>query len=287
VIRITGLLCALLALWLQFAAAAALAEVPVPSLTGAVVDLTGTLTPEQVRSLDAELRAFSERRGSQLAVLMVPTTKPEAIEQFAIRVAEQWKIGRKRIDDGVILVVAKDDRAVRIEVGYGLEGAIPDVVAKRIVEGEIVPRFRAGDFNGGVRAATTALMKVMEGEKLPEPARVPAGSQDHLQWLIWVLFMLVFLGGAVRRIFGRVFGSVITGGVVGAVAAFVIGSVLVGVVAGLFAFMVMLATGSGRGSYIGGPMGGWGGGGPGRGGFGGGFGGGGGGFGGGGASGRW
>src|SRR3954452_6795064 len=115
---------ALLGLWLPFAHA----QVPVPPLTGAVVDLTGTLTPEQRSSLDAELRSFSDRRGSQVAVLLVPTTQPEAIEQFSIRVADQWKIGRKRIDDGVIVVVAKNDRTVRIEVGYGLEGQIPDVV---------------------------------------------------------------------------------------------------------------------------------------------------------------
>jgi uncharacterized protein len=266
----------LLLLWV---AGIACAQVPVPPLTGPVVDLTGTLTTEQRASLDAELRAFSARKGSQVAVLMVPTTKPESIEQYSIRVGEQWKIGRKGTDDGVVLVVAKDDRAVRIEVGYGLEGAIPDAYANRVIGEQIVPRFRNGDFHGGIHAATTTLMKLIEGEKLPEPARgARAPSTDHLQWLIWVLFAVMLLGGAVRRIFGRVGGSVIGGGAIGAVAWIVIGSAIVGLVAGAFAFLAMLAIGGGRGSYIGGP--GWGGG-------TGSWGGGGGGFGGGGASGRW
>jgi len=274
----------------------AFAEVPVPPLTGAVVDKTGTLGVQELKTLDGELRAFADRRGSQVAVLIVPTTQPETIEQYSIRVADQWKIGRKRIDDGVILVVAKDDRTVRLEVGYGLEGAIPDVIAKRVIEEQIVPRFRQGDYFGGIRTGTATVMKLIEGEKLPEPAGGSAQQPgDHLQWLIWVLFALVMFGGAVRAILGRVFGSVVAGGVVGAVAAIVIGSLIVGVVAGLFAFLVMLATGGGRGNYVGrgpiGPWGGWGGGGwgggGGFGGGGGGFGGGGGGFGGGGASGRW
>ncbi len=284
------LLAACLALLLL--AGLAFAEVPVPALTGAVVDQTGTLNAQQQKSLGDELRAFADRRGSQVAVLVVPTTQPEAIEQYSIRVAEQWKIGRKRVDDGVILVVAKDDRAVRLEVGYGLEGAIPDAIAKRVVEEQIIPRFRQGDYYGGIRAGTSAVMKLIEGEKLPAPTKGAAQpSGEHLQWLIWVLFALVVFGSAVRAIFGRVFGSVVAGGVVGAVASIVIGSLIVGVVAGLFAFLVMLATGGGRGNYIGrGPMGPWGGGGWGGGGGlggGGGFGGGGGTFGGGGASGRW
>lgn len=234
-------------------------QVPVPALSGAVVDLTATLSPAQARSLDSELRAFSQRRGSQVAVLMVPTTKPETIEQYSIRVAEAWKIGRARIDDGVILVVAKDDRALRIEVGYGLEGAIPDAVAKRVIEEVIVPRFRAGDFDGGVRAGVASLMKLIEGEKLPPPAaeRWQTGWTWSDVWLFALLLALV-IGGAVVVIFGM--------------------------------YVLMLGSessrarysggGSGRGSWSGG---GWGGGFSG----GGGFGGGGGSFGGGGASGSW
>lgn len=285
-----------LALWLP----GARAEVAVPPLSGAVVDLTGTLTADQRQSLDAELRTFAEQRGSQVAVLLVPTTQPESIEQYSIRVADQWKIGRKRVDDGVILVVAKNDRTVRIEVGYGLEGAITDLASKRIIDEQIVPRFRDNDFYGGIRAATTSLMKLIQGEKLPEPERrqVGTGNGDHLQWLIWALFAVLMFGGIVRAIFGRFFGSAIGGGVVGAVATLVVGSLTVGVVAGLFAFLVMLATGGGRGNYVGRrSTGGWGGGGWGGGGWGGGggwsggsnggFSGGGGGFGGGGSSGRW
>jgi uncharacterized protein len=269
----------------------AAAQVAVPPLSGAVVDRTGTLSPEQLRSLDAELRAFAERRGSQIAVLLVPTTKPEAIEQYGIRVAEQWKIGRKRVDDGVILVVAKDDRAVRIEVGYGLEGAIPDAVAKRIIEEQIVPRFRAGDFPGGIRAATATLMKLIEGEKLPEPARRDAGQDvpgEYLDWVVPALFILVMLGGLVRALLGRVLGSVLTGGVVGWVVAALTGTLLAGIATGVivFLFMLLLGLGGGPRGWGGGSSGGsWGGGGSSGG--GGSFGGGGGSFGGGGASGRW
>jgi len=145
----------------------------VPPLIGAVVDETGTLTAEQVRSLDAELRSFAEQSGSQMAVLMVRTTKPETISQYSIRVAEQWKTGRRRIGDGVILVIAKEDRAVRIDVSPGLEGAIPDVIAKRIIEEEIIPHFKQGNFYAGVSAGVGRIIKVVVIDRgpLPPPAR--------------------------------------------------------------------------------------------------------------------
>src|SRR6266705_1127848 len=149
--------------------ASARAEVAVPPLKARVTDLTGTLSGTQQQDLERRLREFESRKGSQIAVLMLPSTQPETIEEYSIRVAEAWKIGRAKIDDGVILVVAKDDRKLRVEVGRGLEGAIPDAVAKRVVSDVIAPHFRSGDYYGGVAAGTDALMKLIEGEGLPAP----------------------------------------------------------------------------------------------------------------------
>src|SRR5450432_3485879 len=156
---------ALLLCW----AFAAFAEVAVPPLVGRVVDQTGTLGSNDIASLTQTIRYFEARKGSQIAVLIVPTTDGEAIEQFSLRVAEAWKIGRKKIDDGVLLVVAKDDHKLRIEVGYGLEGALTDVTAKRIIDEYITPKFRNGDFAGGISAGVVRIMRVIDGEKLPAP----------------------------------------------------------------------------------------------------------------------
>ena len=164
----------LLALLLCWAFAAA-AEVAVPPLVGRVVDQTGTLSSGDVASLQQTLRDFEARKGSQIAVLIVPTTAPETIEQYSLRVAEIWKIGRKKIDDGALVVVAKDDRKLRIEVGYGLEGALTDVTSKRIIDEIITPRFRSGDFAGGISLGVDRIIRVIDGEKLPapEPRRQP------------------------------------------------------------------------------------------------------------------
>src|SRR6266849_5770201 len=144
-------------------------EVAVPPLKAHVTDLTGTLSASQFRDLDSRLADFERDKGSQIAVLMLPSTEPETIEQYSIRVADAWKIGRARIDDGVILVVAKNDRKLRVEVGRGLEGAIPDAIAKRVIAEVIAPHFKANDFYGGIVAGTGALMKLIEGEDLPAP----------------------------------------------------------------------------------------------------------------------
>jgi uncharacterized protein len=141
------------------------AEVPVPPLKSRVSDLTATLTANQISSLEKSLKNLETSTGSQLAVLLVPTTQPETIEQFSIRVVEAWKLGRKGKDDGLLLLVAKNDRKVRIEVGYGLEGTIPDAVAKRIVDETITPRFKQGDFSGGLAAGVQRLASVIEGRK--------------------------------------------------------------------------------------------------------------------------
>src|SRR6201997_465439 len=156
----------------------AFADVAVPPLSGRVVDQTGTLSSDTIASLTQTLKDLQARKGSQIAVLIVPTTAPETIEQYSIRVAEAWKIGRKKIDDGALLVVAKDDRKLRIEVGYGLEGALTDVTARRIIDETIVPHFKAGDFAGGISAGVARIIRVVDGEPLPAPRPEVSHSVD-------------------------------------------------------------------------------------------------------------
>jgi uncharacterized protein len=268
----------------------------IPPLKARVTDLTNTLNAQQRGALEQTLAEFEQRKGAQIAVLMVPTTQPETVEQYAVRVQESWKLGRKGVDDGVLLVVAKNDRKLHIEVGYGLEGILPDAIAKRIIDDDIVPRFKENDFYGGIRAGVDRIMRVVEGEKLPPPAARghPNAEGLNLNWVLPLLFFALIGGTILRAIFGRFVGSGITGGVVGFAAWALLGSLVVGVIAGAFAFIFMLGGGS-RGWSPGYGRGGWGGGGWSGGGFGGGgFGGGGGGFsggggssGGGGASGSW
>ncbi|MCJ7453779.1 MAG: YgcG family protein [Steroidobacteraceae bacterium] len=299
-LRFAGI--ASLAAVLALCAAVVQAEplVPVPALAARVTDLTGTLTPDQVAALDSKLSAFESAKGSQVAVLVVPTTLPEEIEQYAIRVADAWKLGRKGVDDGAILLVAHDDRKVRIEVGYGLEGVLPDATANRIIDEDIVPRFRNGDYYGGIDTGVDRMVQVIEGEPLPEPARrgMAGGTASGLGNLLPVLLVFALVGGAIlRRLFGRVAGALATGGLVGFITWLIIGIIAMSIFAGVIAF-IFAVVGGGTG---GGPGGrGWyshrrGGGtgfpgsfgGGGFGGGGGGFSGGGGGFGGGGASGSW
>ncbi|MDO8706137.1 MAG: YgcG family protein [Sulfuricaulis sp.] len=267
-----------------FAVSLACAEVAVPPLAARVTDLTGTLAPSQRDTLERELQAFESRKGSQIAVLIVPTTQPEEIEQYSIRVADAWKLGRKGIQDGVILLIAKDDRALRIEVGYGLEGVIPDAVGNRIVNEIIVPFFKQGDFYGGIHAGVNRLIRLIDGEPLPPPAardRSWAGLRDLLPFG----FIAVLIGGGLlRALFGRMVGAGVAGGVVAVVAWIMLGSLLTALVAAIMVFLFVLMAGVRMGPS---GYGGWGGG-MGGGGFGGGgFSGGGGGFGGGGASGKW
>ena len=280
------------ALLLVFAFAA-LADVAVPPLSGRVVDRTGTLSSSEVSSLDKTLRDFEARKGSQVAVLIVPTTQPETIEQYSIRVAEAWKIGRKKIDDGAILVVAKEDRKLRIEVGYGLEGALTDVTSKRIIDEVITPKFRSGDFAGGITDGVDRILRVIDGEPLPAPVQRPQNSSglfsDIDPFNPFLIVLVIVVGGLMRGMFGRLFGSLATGGVVAALFWFIAASLALSAIGGVIAFFVTLFSdaitssgGVGRGGWIGGGSGG---------GFsgssGGGFSGGGGSFGGGGASGSW
>ena len=286
-----------IAVALFLCAAWAIAEVAVPPLTGRVVDLTGTLDGSQKATLEQTLAAFEARKGTQIAVLLVPTTAPETIEQFSLRVAEQWKLGRKKVDDGAILVVAKNDRTLRIEVGYGIEGALSDVTSHRIISEVITPAFRQGDFYGGIRAGVERMIGVVDGEPLPAPPKRSSwqdGSGGGIGSMIPIAFMLALVvGGVLRRMLGRFPGAVATGGVIGGLAWFVLGALSLAIVAGIIGFVFTLLGGgmvgrpggwqSGRGGFPGG----FGGGGFGGGGGGGGFSGGGGSFGGGGASGRW
>lgn len=275
------LLCVASAVW---------ADVAVPPLTGRVVDLTSTLTADQAATLEQKLKDFESRKGSQLAVLIVPTTQPETIEQYSLRVVDQWKLGRKKVDDGALLIVAKNDRKLRIEVGYGLEGALTDATSKRIIDEVITPKFRSGDFAGGISDGVDRILKVIDGEPLPAPK--PEGEVPDLNLIgeyFPFLFIIVLVGGGIfRAIFGRLLGSIIAGGGVAAFIWFFLGTFSIAAIGGAIAFFVTLigdavlssGGGTGRGGYGGGFS-------SGSGSSSGGFSGGGGSFGGGGASGSW
>ena len=247
----------LLALMLCWAFAA-LADVAVPPLTGRVVDKTATLSGSDIASLDQTLKDFEARKGSQVAVLIVPTTQPETIEQYSLRVAEAWKIGRKKIDDGAILVVAKDDRKLRIEVGYGLEGALTDVTAKRIIDEVITPKFRNSDFGGGITDGVNRILRVIDGEPLPAPAQRPQQTTGLLSNIDplnpFLIVAVIVVGGIFRGIFGRLFGSLATGGLVAALFWFVAASLALSAITGFIAFLVTMfadamtsSGGTGRG----------------------------------------
>jgi uncharacterized protein len=233
-------LLALLVCW-AFAAAA---DVAVPPLVGRVVDQTATLSSGDVASLQQTLKDFEARKGSQIAVLIVPTTAPETIEQYSLRVAEAWKIGRKKIDDGALVVVAKDDRKLRIEVGYGLEGALTDVTSKRIIDEVITPKFRSGDFAGGISAGVDRIIRVIDGEKLPAPEPRQQPSSDWLSHIDllnpFTLFAVFVVGGILRATLGRLIGSVATGGVVGLLAWLIAGSLVAPIIAAFIAFVVTM-----------------------------------------------
>jgi uncharacterized protein len=297
---IRTLLAVLLLTGLPAPAAQAQELQPVPPLQARVTDLTGTLTAGQQAELEGKLASFEQRKGAQVALLIVPTTQPEAIEQYSIRVVDAWKLGREKPDDGVLLLVALQDRALRIEVGYGLEGVLPDSVAWRIINETIKPLFRQGDIYGGVTAGLTRIMQVVDGEPLPPPDRSWRTSGDRLFNALPFLFVgVLIIGSILRAVLGRTVGSLATGGLAGGsiwLLSHVLGFAIAGgVLAWLFAMFIGFVSrggwprsGGGSGGFGGfggfGGMGGLGG----LGGLGGGgFRGGGGGFGGGGASGRW
>jgi len=278
---------------------------PIPALTARVMDLTGTLTNEEQAALEQKLARFEVSKGSQLAVLIVPTTQPEEIEQYSIRVVDRWKLGRgtvggKKVDDGALLLIAKNDRRMRIEVGYGLEGVLTDAMSNRIISETITPAFREGKFYEGIDAGLDQMMKLIEGEPLPPPEHSWQGGQHRSGGSILPeLFFAVLVGSVVlRAVFGRTVGSFLTGAGAGALVWVAGYALALAAVAAIGGFLITMLMGVPRGSgwssnpRSGGFGGGWGGFGGGSGGFGGGFGGGGfsgggGGFGGGGSSGSW
>ncbi len=263
----------------------ALAEQAIPEFTGRVIDLTDTLTSEQRRKLEQRLKRLEEEKGSQLAVLIVPSTQSESIEQYSIRVVEKWRLGRKDIDDGVLLLIAKNDRRLCIEVGYGLEGAIPDVTAKRVIREIITPHFKKGDFYGGITAGVEQLARLIQGEPLPEPEpRQTQRNRDSGDLLFW-LFFILFFAPTFRWLFGRLPGALAVGGIAGFLTWSVTAVLMPALFAGVVLFFLALVFGTGgRGHYTAGHGGPWTGGWSGPGGF---PDGGGGGFGGGGALGNW
>ena len=275
----------------------ALAQQAVPVLSGHVVDTTGTLNADQRNALEATLSAFEQNKGSQVVVLLVASTQPEDMPSYANRVANDWKIGRKEVGDGLLLIAAIQDRKLRIEVAKTLEGAIPDLAAKRIIDEAIAPRFKQGDYAGGLQAGVARIMSLISGEALPAPSASPARSDAGFDWMelgILLFIAIPVVSAVTRTILGKKIGALATGGVAGFIAMSLTASLLIGGLAGLLAMVFSLLQNSPLNRLAGGhSSGGWGHGGGGfsggsGGGFGGGFSSGGGGdFGGGGASGDW
>ena len=276
------------------------AEVPVPPLTARIIDQTGTLSAAQRLDLENRLQAFENAKGSQIAVLIVPTTQPQAIEQYSMRVVEQWGLGRKGVDDGALLLMAKDDRKLRIEVGYGLEGVLTDATSKRIISEVITPLFKTGDFHAGIAAGVDRMIRVIEGEPLPPPERSGSSPDDLIGGAVFALLMAFTVGSVILgitsvllpRATARLGSAVLNGGITGAIAWSFTKALSIALTVAALGFVIALVIGSlptrraGRwssGNWRGGGFGGNGGGSGG----GGGFSGGGGSFGGGGASGSW
>lgn len=236
---------------------------PVPALTARVIDQTQTLDSAQRNGLETKLAAFEQRKGSQIVVLMVPTTAPEDIASYTQRVGDTWKIGRKGVGDGLLVVVAKNDRAMRIATAKTLEGAVPDLAASRIIDEEMKPRFRQNDFAGGLNAAVDRLIGLVDGEPLPAPSRDTGESSGYgndgifgfLQHFGLFLFVGVFIGAPiVRAILGKKLGTVVVGGGVGLVVFLITASIAIAAIAGVIALVITLVAAAGR---PGGGGGGW------------------------------
>jgi len=239
---------------------------PIPALDAPVVDTTGTLSTADVSRLRAQALDLQQRKGSQLQILIVPTTAPESIEQYAQRVFDQWKLGRQGVDDGVLLLVAKDDHRARIQTGYGLEGAIPDIAAGRIIQEYLVPKFRAGDFAGGLDDASAQLVRLIDGEALPEPMAVDASRTDGGDWVV-ALLIGFFAAMFARSLFSPVPGVVrapLVAGAAGLAAWWfsatwfiALGAAVLGLLIGLTRDGGRYARGSRWGDFGGSSGGGW------------------------------
>jgi len=220
------------------------AEVAIPDLSQRVTDLTATLSAEQIAALDTKLADFEAKKGSQIAVLMLPSTQPEDIAAFGIRVAEAWKIGRKNIDDGVILIVAKDDRKSRLEVGRGLEGVIPDAIAKRVLAETMRPHFKDNDYAGGIDAGVSQLIGLIEGETLPAPSGNSSDTSDGFDtFLILLFFCCVIIDLIFSALLGSGIGATVSGISIGAISAFAASffalDIWVAVISGLVMFLFL------------------------------------------------
>ncbi|MDP3283829.1 MAG: TPM domain-containing protein [Desulfobacterales bacterium] len=269
----------------------------VPQLKGRVNDYASILSPETAQRLDAALSEIEKSDSTQITVLTIPSLEGEVLEEFSIKVAEAWKIGQNNLDNGAILLVSKNDRKLRIEVGRGLEGKLTDLISGRIINSEIIPKFKAGDFNGGIEAGISAIVSVVRGEykaSKTDTVRKGKGKNPIFTLLIFLFVITAALSG-ISKILGGTSGAVLLP-LISLFSFPGISMMLLGILAvGGFAFGLLsgaLTGGAGKmhsaGVRSGGFIGGFGGGGFGGGGFGGGgFSGGGGGFGGGGSSGSW
>jgi uncharacterized protein len=223
---------------------------PVPALGARVIDQTGSLSADQQAALEAKLAAFEQAKGSQIVMLMVPTTQPEDIASYANRIGNAWKIGRKDVGDGVLLVVAKNDRKVRIEVAKTLEGALPDLAAKQVIDTAITPAFKRGDFAGGLDAAADQLIARIKGEALPDPSPKSTRSASGFQFedlAIFFLFAVPVGATVIRSIFGRKLGAVITAAGAGGIAMFITASLLIAGGAALVGLVIALMSNSNLG----------------------------------------
>ena len=239
-----------LGLWLLVAFGSAAQDIlPVPPLNGRVIDQTGTLQPDQRQALTTQLETLEREAGSQVVVLLVRSTQPEDITAYAQRVGDQWKIGRRTVGDGLLIVVATQDRKVRIEVAKTLEGAIPDLMAKRVINEQITPAFRQGDYAGGLSAAVRVLGGLIKGEGLPAPSATDTGSgtgedgPDPMMWILLTVVMLPAFAKAIVGMFGRKLGPLLTGGGAGGVAWLLTASAAAAGVAAVVGLFVALVVG--------------------------------------------
>lgn len=252
----TRIMLGLAALWLLALSWVAGAQaagdlLPVPALGARVTDQTGTLDAEQRQRLEDKLAAFEASQGTQIVVLLVPTTQPEDIAAYANRVFNSWKPGRPGIGDGLLLVVAKQDRKIRIEVGRALEGAVPDLAAKRVIDEALTPAFRQGDFAGGLEQGSERLMALVRGEGLPPPpAHTGRGEADWINLGVLLFVALPVVGAVARRILGHKLGTLATGGLIGYITFTMTASLLLAAGAGLLALLLTFVAGTAWGAAV-------------------------------------